>query len=99
MSPVALHGAAKKFIAERLGLCDAALHAHGGMAIYVAAALLIGGTRSPWPWLIVLAAELSNEAFDRLRSGSWRWRDTISDVANTMLWPTVLTAGAYSGLI
>ena len=42
---------------------------------------------------VVAAGEAFNEIMDRLNYGSWRWDDTLVDVANTMFWPTVICLG------
>jgi len=30
---------------------------------------------------------------DRLYYGSWRWTDTLGDIANTLFWPLVICLG------
>jgi hypothetical protein len=96
--PVGIHGRAKQWLAEALGLGDAALHAHGGMVIWVAGVLVAGDIGALWPLLLVIAAELLNEGFDRLRTGSWRWRDTVQDIVHSVLWPSLLFGCARLGL-
>lgn len=77
------------------GLSDPILHLHAGMIVLLAARLV---TRRPLaslvPFAIVVAAELGNEVLDRIILGSWRWRNTGSDVFYTLFWPAVLTIGA-----
>ena len=34
-----------------------------------------------------------NEVMDRLHYGSWRWPDTLGDVANTLFWPLAICVG------
>ena len=42
------------------------------------------------PLSVVVVAEAANEVLDRLHFHDWRWPDTIADVINTLLWPTVI---------
>ena len=37
-----------------------------------------------------MAAEAGNEIMDRIYFGSWRWSDTLGDVANTLFWPAFI---------
>jgi hypothetical protein len=48
---------------------------------------------------LVIAAELVNEVFDRVRVGSWRIADTIQDIVNSVLWPVVLFTLARAGIV
>ena len=45
------------------------------------------------PLAVVIAGEGFNEIMDRLTYGSWRWADTLSDIANTLFWPSVICLG------
>ena len=73
-----------------------ALHVHAGILIQLLSALLMRRSlRSPWPWLVVLAAALCNEAYD-LHYETWpdpdrfrQWMESVKDVLNTMALPTV----------
>jgi hypothetical protein len=38
----------------------------------------------------VIGAELVNEIIQRAVHGSWRWEDTLADVALTIFWPSML---------
>ena len=79
------------WIGDGTGLPDTILHIHAGMAVLLVARLITGrslGTLIPLSF--VIAAELGNELLDRISFGSWRWADTLSDVANTLFWPTVI---------
>jgi len=69
------------------------------MVIWVAGVAAAGDTAAVWPLAVAVVAELVNEVFDRLRTGSWRWRDTIQDVVNSILWPVVLFGLARTGVI
>lgn len=85
----------KQCISDYSGLHMDALHVHGAIFGLLAAALLLKRPlSSPWPWLIVLAATLANEWFD-LAYEIWptrngQYQESIKDVWNTMLAPTVL---------
>lgn len=70
-----------------------ALHVHLGLLVLFGAALVLRRPlASPVPWLVVLAAELVNEAGDFfLNPDPADWlRLTVHDFLNTMLWPTAL---------
>jgi hypothetical protein len=70
---------------------DKFAHTYAGLTIWLLAAIVL---RKPlgsiWPLVVVLAAELGNEYIDFLTYGSWRWHDTLRDMAATWFWPTVL---------
>lgn len=79
------------WIGDGTGLPDTILHIHAGMAILLLARLVTGrslGTLVPLSF--VAAAEAANEVLDRIDYGSWRWADTLSDIGNTLFWPTVI---------
>lgn len=97
--PVSLHGRAKQWLAGATGLGDATLHAYGGMAIWVTGVVVAGDMAAIWPLGVVFVAELANEGFDRLRTGSWRWRDTVRDIVHSVFWPTILFTLARSGAL
>ena len=81
-------------IGDGTGMADSLLHVHAGMVILLLARLATRRSLStPWPLLVVCAAEFANELLDRLHYGSWRWSDTLGDVANTLFWPTMLCLG------
>ena len=82
------------WIGDGTGLPDTILHLHAGLFVLMLARIVTGRSLgSMVPWLFVLGAETFNEVMDRLHFGSWRWPDTISDVVNTLLWPTVICLG------
>ena len=58
-----------------------------------------GDVGAVWPLALVIAAELVNEVFDRVRVGSWRIADTIQDIVNSVLWPVVLFTLARAGIV
>lgn len=73
------------------GLSDTVLHIHAGMAILLLARLASGRSLGTLlPLSMVAVAEFGNEVMDRLHFGSWRWPDTLGDVANTLFWPAVI---------
>jgi hypothetical protein len=93
---------AKEVIAAYTGLERDALHIHAALLLYIVSmGLFRRNRRSRVPWLVVLAAELANEALD-LRANwgeAWDWllASTVQDLWNTMLWPTVLLfVGRYT---
>jgi len=69
------------------------------MIVWVAGVAVAGDVGAVWPLAVAIAAELVNELFDRLRTGSWRWRDTIQDIVNSVLWPVILFTLARTGVI
>lgn len=94
-----LHNRAKLWLARGTGLDHATLHVHVGMIIWVAGVAVAGDVGAGWPLALVIAAELVNEVFDRLRVGSWRIADTAQDIVNSVLWPVILFALARTGAI
>ena len=82
------------WIGDGTGLPDTILHIHAGMALLMIARLITRRSFGTFiPWTVVAAGEAFNEIMDRLNYGSWRWDDTLVDVANTMFWPTVICLG------
>jgi predicted metal-binding membrane protein len=71
---------------------DKFAHTYAGLIIWLLAMVAIRRPRSILPLLVVLVAELANECVDRVAHSSWRWRDTLGDMAATWFWPTILTA-------
>lgn len=82
-----------------MGLDHATLHVHVGLAIWVTGIAIAGDVGAWWPLALCWGAELANEGLDRLRNGDWRWRDTLGDVANSVLWPTILFGLARGGIL
>lgn len=92
----------KELLGTYTGLERDALHIHGALFLYLLAmGVFRRSRRSRIPWLIVLAAELGNEAYD-IWYGWGIEHDLIfgsaaKDLWNTMLWPTVLLfVGRYT---
>ncbi|MGD9582714.1 MAG: hypothetical protein AB7V26_03450 [Lysobacterales bacterium] len=85
----------KLSIVGALGLSKDALHIHVGLLAFIFAALVF---RKPFhsfaPWLSAASAAViieAMDAYDDLRSfGLWRWEASLHDIANTLLWPTLL---------
>ncbi|MET3436708.1 hypothetical protein [Sphingomonas sp. 1185] len=83
-----------QWVGDGTGMADSLLHVHSGMAVlFLARILTRKSLATPIPLLCVALAEAGNEVLDRLHYGSWRWADTLGDIANTMFWPTVLFIG------
>ncbi|WP_242096403.1 MULTISPECIES: hypothetical protein [unclassified Sphingomonas] len=81
-------------IGDGTGMADSLLHVHAGMAILIVTRVVTRRSlATPLPLAVVAAFEAANEIMDRLHYGSWRWADTLGDVANTMFWPTILFIG------
>ena len=82
------------WIGDGTGLPDALLHIHAGMIVLMVARLATRRSLGSFiPLSVVIAAEAANEILDRLHFHDWRWPDTIADVVNTLLWPTVICIG------
>lgn len=94
----------KIWIAEYSGLEKDALHIHFALLLYLLAMFAFRQTRrSRFPWLFVLAIELGNEAYDlwhqEANGEPGRWDESLKDLWNTMLWPTVLLfIGRYTSI-
>ena len=94
----------KIFIEAYTGLERDALHIHFALLAYLLAmALFRQSRRSRLPWLVVLAFEMLNELFDlrrqQLSGAALAWDESLKDLWNTMLWPTVLLfVGRYTTL-
>ncbi len=82
------------WIGDGTGAPDALLHVHAGMAIlFLARIVTRRSLATPLPFLVVCAAEATNEVLDRLALGYWNYGDALVDVANTLFWPFVLMVG------
>jgi hypothetical protein len=85
----------KMEVVNATGLDMDALHVHVGVLAQILVAMILRvRLSSPWPWLLLLAAQLANEWFD-LTYDVWPTRDqqyaeSVKDVWNTMLLPTVI---------
>lgn len=88
-------GDVKIWILAASGLSRDALHIYFGLAIFVAARLLLRGPQSSlWALALVFAAALGGEALDHLYELSRPMRcdrsGHIQDLWNTGFWPLVL---------
>ena len=82
------------WIGDGTGLPDTILHIHAGMAVLMLARIVTRRSLGTLiPLSVVILAEAGNEILDRLNFGSWRWEDTLSDIGNTLFWPTVICIG------
>lgn len=82
------------WIGTGTGLPDTVLHIHAGLAVLMLARIVSGRSLGSWlPWTIVALAEAGNEVMDRIIYDSWRWADTLNDIAHTLFWPTVICLG------
>lgn len=91
MQIVAAYAQVKNQVGTWTNLSDPILHTHLGMLVFVAAAVLLRKPfRSPIPLLAVTLIEALNECLDRINHGSWRWPNTLSDVAFTLFWPVLI---------
>jgi hypothetical protein len=85
----------KQWLVGASGLDMDSLHVHAGVLAQVAVALVLRRRLSSlWPWLAVAAAVLANEVYD-FQYEIWPTRreqflESVKDVWNTMLLPTVL---------
>ncbi len=93
-------GILKEILVELSGVSKDALHVHIGLiAFFGSAFLLKRSAASILPLLVVLGLELGNEFLDlfimRNRPpGLAQWGESLRDLFNTMLWPTILMFGA-----
>lgn len=82
-----------QWIGDGTGAPDTILHIHAGMAILLLARVLTGRSlATPVPLASVYIAELANEILDYFGHGRVM-PDTLSDVINTVFWPTILFIG------
>lgn len=89
-----MYNAIKTDLAIWLGISKDALHIHVGLAIFFGLVLILRrGPDSILPWLGLLAFELLNEVMDvfHWHEGAFSFEigDSLEDIVNTMIWPTV----------
>lgn len=89
-----MYNAIKTELAGILGMTKDALHIHIGLAIFFGLVIVL--RKSPAsliPWLGLLAFELVNELMDvfHWHGGGFSLEvgDSLKDILNTMIWPTV----------
>ena len=82
-------------LGQLLGVSDDALHVCAGLGLLLVAGWLL--RRPPWhwaPWLVVLLAEVANEAYDLTRPAGAtteaNWAAAAHDLWLTLAWPTVI---------
>lgn len=93
MNPAKLYTDFIQWIGDGTGAPDTILHIHAGMAILLLARVVTGRSlATPLPLACVYLAEAANEVLDRFGHGAWM-PDTLSDIVNTVFWPTVLFVG------
>lgn len=93
MNPADLYARLILWIGDGTGAPDTVLHIHAGMAVLLFVRVLTGRSlATPWPLLAVYLAEFANEIMDYFAHGRVM-PDTLSDVLNTVFWPTVLFVG------
>jgi hypothetical protein len=81
------------WIGDGTGLPDAILHIHAGLAILLLVRVVTGRSLATFiAFAVVVVAELGNELMDYLVYGL-RWADTLTDIANTLFWPFVISLG------
>lgn len=87
-----MYNAIKTGLSDTLGISKDALHIHIGLFIFLVVTLLLRRPRSFIPWLAVLGFEAVNELLDLFHDGAaihLELFNTLGDIGNTMLWPTV----------
>ncbi|RYF10734.1 MAG: hypothetical protein EOO77_20900 [Oxalobacteraceae bacterium] len=93
MNIPALYHSLILWIGDGTGLPDAILHIHAGLIVLMLIRLISGRSLGTFiPFVVVVAAEFGNEFLDYLAYGM-RWEDTLSDIANTLFWPFVISLG------
>lgn len=91
---VDLYAHFKDLLEAFIGLDRNVLHVHFGIILFGLLAWIFPGRAhfaKAWSWLLLI--ELVNEVFDLVVAVDAghrpNWPDSIADVINTMLWPTV----------
>ena len=93
MNPAKLYHSYIIWIGDGTGASDTVLHIHAGMAVlFIARLVTRKSMATPWPLFFVYLAEFGNEVMDYLAQGRIM-PDTLSDILNTVFWPTVLFLG------
>ena len=81
------------FISMKDTVSDAVLHIHCGMIVFLATHIVTGRSLATvWPLLAVVLAALVKEFADYLAYGHIK-ADTLCDIFNTVMWPTLLCFG------
>lgn len=93
----------KLAIVAATGLSKDALHIYVGLAVFLAAVILLRKPlRSIVPWLMVVSVAITGEVLDMRDDisslGYWRWGASLHDIFNTLFWPSVLLLLAKFGI-
>lgn len=96
---IKLHKFSKDFARRRITRNDAVLHVHGGMIVWLLGALVMRDAGAVLPLLLACGVEVANEVFDRLRTGTWRWNETIPDFGHSLVWPFLLFVFSRADLL
>lgn len=93
----------KLVIVAVTGLSKDALHIYVGLAVFLAAAIVLRKPlRSNTPWFMVIGVAITGEVLDMRDDvasfGYWRWSASLHDILNTLFWPTVFLLFAKSGI-
>lgn len=92
MNPFVMYAELKQSLEAAVGATDDLLHLHAGLLILVVATVLFGrGVGSRLPIAMVYMLAIANELIDALGSSpeASGWEPAL-DIANTVLWPTLL---------
>ena len=86
------------------GLTRDSLHIQIGLAAFFLCALILRVPLSNWkPLALVFVLELINELLDIRRNlmlySYVGWRDTLHDIVNTTLWPTLIFVMVRYGIV
>ena len=93
MNPFDLYARLIVWIGDGSSATDTVLHIHAGMTVLLVARIVSGRSlATPYPLAAVYLAELANEIMDYFAHGAVM-PDTLSDILNTVFWPTVLFIG------
>ncbi|UYY58693.1 hypothetical protein [Sphingomonas sp. S2-65] len=93
MNPAKLYGAMILWIGDGTGAPDTVLHIHAGMVVLFLVRIVTKRSLATLvPLSFVYLAEFANEVMDYFVHGAVM-PDTLSDVINTVFWPTMLFLG------
>jgi cell shape-determining protein MreD len=84
----------KLAIVAATGLSKDALHIYVGLAVFLAAAIVLRKPlRSNVPWFVVVSVVITGEVLDMRDDisslGYWRWGASLHDILNTLFWPSI----------
>lgn len=91
-------------IVSATGLSKDLLHLHIGMVLFLFVLVVAKrpiGSLLPVVVILIAAAigEIMDMRDDLISLGEWRWKASVRDVVGTVLWPTVVTLLARSGML